>query len=283
MTVFLNGRFVPAEQAVVSVFDRSFLYGDGLFETLRLMRGVPLRWAAHWHRFAAGAELLGIKLPFTSEFLRARAAELSEQNELPEAILRITLSRGVGQRGYSPKGADAPTLVMSLHPAPMLEAVAPRWKLHLASLRVPAGDAFSASKSANKLLHVLARAEADAAGADEALLLNSRGEVVGASSANLFWVEADQLHTPPTGTGALPGVTRADVMAGCLSQRKTVQETLADSARLSRAAGCFLTSSSWGVVEVVGLAGQPIATTPLTQDIREALLACWRAEGDGGW
>lgn len=276
--VFLNGRFVPEEQAVVSVFDRGFLYGDGLFETLRVMNGVPLRWDAHWRRFALGLQRLGLSVSWLPEYLRANAANLSHHNGLPDALLRLTISRGVGERGYSPRGADAPTFLMSLHPAPELTAEAKRVKLHTASLRLPVGDWLSACKTANKLLHVLARAEAEAAGADEALLLNPRGEVAEATSANLFWIEGNTLHTPPLTSGALPGVTRADVLGLCRSLGITAAETTADLARLLRAEGAFLTSSASGVVEVVELDGEAMASALLTARIRAALLDSWRAE-----
>lgn len=282
MLVFLNGRLVPEADAVVSAFDRGFLYGDGLFETLRVMTGVPLDWDAHWRRLASGAETLKLKLPFTSDFLRAQARELSRHNELPEAILRLTLSRGVGQRGYSPKGADTPTLVMSLHPAPPLGPVAPQWRLRTASLRVPAGDALTACKSASKLLHVLARAEAEAAGADDALLLNAFGDVAETASANLFWVEDGELRTPSLSAGALPGVTRASVLAWAHAHAVPVHETTVRPERLRQAEGCFLTLSSLGVVEVVSLDGQAIPSSPLAQRIRAALLASRRAEAMAG-
>ncbi len=278
VTVFLNGRFVPEEQALVSVFDRGFLYGDGLFETLRVMNGVPLRWDAHWRRFAMGMLRLDLSVRWLPEYLRANAADLSHHNQLPDALLRLTLSRGVGERGYSPRGADSPTFVMSLHPAPVLAAEVPRSKLHTASLRLPAGDWLSACKSANKLLHVLARAEAEGAGADEALLLNPRDELAEAASANLFWIEGDSLHTPPLSSGALPGVTRADVLACCQSQGIAAHETTADLTRLLRAQGCFLTSSARGVVQVSALDGQAIPISPLAHRVRTALLAAWREE-----
>lgn len=115
MTAFLNGQFVPEAAATVSVFDRSFLYGDGLFETMLVSNGKPFRWMQHMDRLERGAEFLGIKTPFTREALAGCAAELIAQNQMPEALLRLTLSRGVGVRGYSPKGADKPTLVMTLH------------------------------------------------------------------------------------------------------------------------------------------------------------------------
>ncbi len=275
MTVFLNGRFVPEEQALVSIHDRGFLYGDGIFETLRVMNGVPLRWDAHWRRFAMGMLRLDLAVPWLPEYLRANAADLCRHNRLPDALLRLTLSRGVGPRGYSPRGADSPAFVMSLHPAPVLEAAAPRWKLHTASHRVPAGDWLSACKTAGKLLHVLARAEAEAAGADEALLLNPSGELAEAASANLFWIEGDTLHTPPLSSGALPGVTRADVLAWCQSQGIIAHETVANLARLTAAEGVFLTLSSQGIVEVVALDGGRIPVSPITHRVRSALLAAW--------
>lgn len=276
--VFLNGEFVPEDEAVVSVFDRGFLYGDGLFETMCVISAVPIRWDAHWQRFADGAARLNLQLPFTSEFLRDQAIELCWRNDLEECLLRITASRGVGRRGYSPQGADEPTVVMSVHFVPNHEATAPKRKLHTASLRLPEDNILSACKSANKLLHVLARAEAEAAGADEALLLNGSGEVAEATSANVFWIEAGTIHTPPLASGALPGITRAEVLAWCRAQGIATHETIADLARLHQADGCFLTASSWGVTEVIELDGKSLATSPLPNRIRDALFAAWLVE-----
>src|SRR5690349_13891777 len=118
MIVFLNGQFVPEEQATISVFDRSFLYGDGLFESLRVTRGKPFRWWDHMERLRKGGDFLGIKIPFACKSLEKFAAELIAKNQMPEALLRLTVSRGVGPRGYSPKGADKPVVVMTLHPFP---------------------------------------------------------------------------------------------------------------------------------------------------------------------
>src|SRR5437762_1656915 len=106
MIVFLNGQFVPEDQAVVSVFDRSFLYGDGLFEAVRMSRGKLFRWAQHFERLARGAEFLRLEVPFTPQQLEDFAARLIAQNELQDGLLRLALSRGVGVRGYSPKGAE---------------------------------------------------------------------------------------------------------------------------------------------------------------------------------
>src|SRR2546427_6776280 len=117
MIVFLNGQFVPQAQAVVSVFDRGFLYGDGLFETIRVFNGKPFRWGQHLERLERGAAFLKIRLPFTADALRAPADELIARNKMPESLLRLSLSRVVGLRGYSPKGAEEPLLVMTLNAA----------------------------------------------------------------------------------------------------------------------------------------------------------------------
>src|SRR6185312_12187403 len=130
MLVFLNGKFVPEERAVVSVFDRAFLLGDGLFETILIFNGKPFRWQQHLERLQRGAKFLGIKLPFSPKQLRDIADKLIARNKMPNALLRLTLSRGVGQRGYLPRGANHPTLVMSLHPAPKIDSTNPtKWKL----------------------------------------------------------------------------------------------------------------------------------------------------------
>src|SRR5262245_53576168 len=164
MVVFLNGRFLAEDAALVSVFDRGFLYGDGLFETLRVARGRPFLWQAHMDRFTRGAEVLQIRPPLTVLELQKAADRLIALNALPNSILRITLTRGPGPRGYSPKGADSPTLAIALHAAPGQSARKPPGvRLITASHRVAADDPLANVKSCNKLPHILARAEADAA------------------------------------------------------------------------------------------------------------------------
>src|SRR5580698_4246891 len=104
MIVFLNGVFLPEAEAFISVNDRGFLLGDGLFETLRVVGGKPFRMAQHLERLARGAELLKIKPPYSPKELQNLSAKLIEKNDLKDCILRVTLTRGPGSRGYSPKG-----------------------------------------------------------------------------------------------------------------------------------------------------------------------------------
>src|SRR6266487_3591835 len=141
MRVFLNGQFVPEDQALVSIFDRGFLYGDGLFETVRVHAGRPFRWRQHFERLQRGAEFLRLRLPYSPAEIRAFADRLIELNRMPESLLRLQLSRGVGPRGYSPEGAEWPALVMNLQPAPVNDPNnPPRWRLITAACRLPAGE-----------------------------------------------------------------------------------------------------------------------------------------------
>lgn len=268
MIVFLNGQFVPEDQATVSVLDRSFLYGDGLFETLLVRRGQPFRWLQHLERLERGAAFLGIRLPFASGALLGFAQELIHRNALPDALLRLTLSRGVGPRGYSPKGADRPTLVMTLHPAPVWNPTAsPRWKLATASFRLPAHEALAQFKTCNKLAQVLARAEVEARGADEALLLSTDGHVVEAASSNLFWVEGRTACTPPLASGILPGVTRVVVLELCQSAGVPTREATLLPEDLARTDGVFVSLSSWGIVAASELDGRALPECPLVGDL----------------
>ena len=276
MIVFLNGKFVPEEQATVSVFDRAFLYGDGLFETMRVINGKPFRWWDHMERLRKGGDFLGIKIPFGCISLEKFAAELIAQNKMPDALMRLTVSRGVGPRGYSPKGADKPTLVMSLHPATgttVSQSVS--WKLVTSSHRLPAGDALAQFKTANKLAQVLARA--DAAGADEALLCNTDGFVAEGASSNLFWIESGTVCTPPLASGILAGVTRAVTLELCKQLGLSVAERQIKPDQLRRTDGVFLTLSSLGVVEASALDGESLARSPIAAAIHRAYEKLLRA------
>ena len=267
--IFLNGQFVPEERAVVSVLDRGFLYGDGLFETMRIFNGKPFRWREHLERFQNGAEFLKIKLPFDPEALRGFVEELIEKNNLPDALLRMTLSRGIGVRGYSPKGAENPTIVMSLHPAPRHGGKSPRWKLITSTHRLPANEPLAHFKTCNKLAQILARSEADAAGADEALLLNTDGFVVEGASSNLFWIEDDTICTPPLASGVLPGVTRAVVLEICKKLGLKTSQANIGIEGLKSADGVFVSLSSFGIVEAASLEGRAVSESPLAKQIQQ--------------
>ena len=274
MVVFLNGKFVPEAAAVVPLNDRGFLLGDGLFETLRVAGGRPFRLAQHLERLARGAEFLKISLPYTPGEIQKFAGQLVAQNELADAILRLTLTRGPGRRGYSPKPAGPPTLAMTLNPLPLVNSDEPlQWSLATASFRIPAGDVLAAFKTTSKILNVLARAEAEEKGADEALLLNTNGEVAETAGGNLFWVYRDSICTVPTGRGVLPGITRAVVLEICQSLGLETQKRIIKPEQLLNAAGLFVTQSARGIIPVAAFDGRPVAPSPLVDQIVTAYSA----------
>jgi aminodeoxychorismate lyase len=272
VTVFINGRFVRRDRASVSVFDRGFLYGDGLFETMRVHQGRLFVPALHLRRLKAGAEFLRIEIPLTLRELDRFARELVRRNRARDAVLRVNLSRGIGLRGYGPSGNETPTVVMSLHVAARPEEEPTVRRLATSSHRVNAGDPLLRHKTSNKLAHVLACAEAADAGADEALLLNTDGHVAEAASANVFWIRGREVRTPALDCGALPGITRGLVMEWSAALGLRVRECHAKPRELVAADAVFITLSSMGVVEAVSLDGRRLKRSPIVARLREA----WR-------
>jgi aminodeoxychorismate lyase len=269
MFVFLNGQFLSEAEAVVPVNDRGFMYGDGLFETMRVVNGKPFRFAQHLDRMTRGADFLKIKPPFAPKELEKFAAQLIEQNKMPDAILRVMLTRGPGERGYKFNGHSKPTVVMTLHSAPSLENPV-EWNLITSSFRIPAADPLSSFKTTSKLLYVMARAEAAEKGADEALLINTNGEVAETASGNLFWVYDDKICTVPTGRGVLPGITRAIVLEICQTMGLQTNKRVIKPEALRNSQGIFVTQSALGVVPVASFDGESVAPSPLVDQIARA-------------
>jgi branched-chain amino acid aminotransferase len=269
MITFLNGHFVPGTQAVIPVNDRGFMYGDGLFETVRVVNGRPFRFAQHLERMMRGANFLKIKPPFPPKELQDYAGQLIEKNEMPEAILRVTLTRGPGERGYTPNGEGRPTIVMTLHAAPVSE-IPVQWSLITSSFRVPAADPLSSFKTLNKLTHVMARAEAAEKGANEALLINTNGEVAETAGGNIFWVYDDKICTTPTGRGVLPGITRAVVLEICQALGLLTNKRVIKPEALKNSEGIFITQSALGIVPVATFDEELVAPSPLVDQIFNA-------------
>jgi branched-subunit amino acid aminotransferase/4-amino-4-deoxychorismate lyase len=188
---------------------------------------------------------------------------------MPDSILRVTLTRGPGERGYKINGNGKPTIVMTLHAAPSPENSA-EFSLVTSSFRIPASDALSSFKTTSKILHVMARAEAAEKGADEALLINTNGEVAETAGGNIFWIYQDTICTVPTGRGVLPGITRAVVLEICQSLGLPVNKRVIKPEALRNSRGIFLTQSALGIVPVTSFDGEPVAPSPLVDQIAQA-------------
>lgn len=283
MIVFLNGKFLPESDALVPLNDRGLLYGDGLFETMRVANGRPFRCAQHLERMHRGADFLKVKLPFTPKEIQHFALQLIEKNSLPDCVLRVMLTRGPGERGYSPSSSDRPMLAMTIHPLPAaVHDKSLQWTMVTSRFHIPASDPISGFKTTNKLLNVLARADAQERGADESLLLNTNGEVAEAAGGNVFWVFQNRICTVPSGRGVLPGITRAVVLEICQSLGLETNKRVVKPHQLQRSEGIFITQSILGVVPVSAFDGQPIAPSPLVDQIASAYDEILQAESHRG-
>jgi branched-chain amino acid aminotransferase/4-amino-4-deoxychorismate lyase len=253
----------------VELSDRGLLLGDGLFETLLWRDGRLVLFEAHARRMQAGCEALGLPAPDAGELRRAAEAAVREAGLVDSrAAVRLTWTAGPGGRGLDRPETMRPRLFATAAPAPSSQTPV---VLTTVSVRRNEGSPASRLKTLAYLDNVLARAEARAAGADEALILNNRGEVACAAAANLFWVWDGGLFTPALSCGVLDGIMRAAVMRAAQGLGLAVAEVAVERSTLDRAEGLFLTNSLIGVREVALLDGAPIQRSPVTARLRDAL------------
>ena len=234
--LWLNGQLLPPAEARINPTDRGFLLGDGVFETLHATNHL----ARHLARLRTGAAILGITVPYTdAEIATAAAAVLAGA----EAALRITLTRGPAPRGLL-AGCGQPTLLITAAPLPA--PASPAHTIIAQTTRRNEHSPLARIKSLNYLDSILARQEAASAGADDAILLNTAGQVAEATAANLFVLHAGAWTTPPVADGALPGITRSLLLeAGFATEATLTPERLitADAAFLSTSLGLRLVAS----------------------------------------
>jgi branched-chain amino acid aminotransferase len=260
--LYLDGAFVPAADATIAANDRGLLHGRGLFETFRARRGRPIyRLNHHLARLQAGARVLGIAVQLTPADLEASVRSLADRCTLDDARVRLTVTAGrradIHQR--RPGAADARGSVLI-----QASAAGPDYPEHLyeagvsaiiATVRRNETSPLSRVKSLNCLDNILAREAARRAGAEEALLLNTRGLLAEGSATNLFTVRRGELLTPPVEDGALPGVTRAALLEIAREAGVTAAERSITPADLAGAEEAFLTNAVAGVLPLVAVAG----------------------------
>ena len=246
---WLNGELLPRSEARVPIDDRGFLYGAACFETLRAFGGAIFRLDRHLDRLEAGLRAIGVETPPRAELQAAIAATL-EANALPEARVRLTVSAGTGGARPGLEPAGAPLVLVTAQPVP--DTVTPARALVARGTRVTADRPLPFAKTVNYLGPLLALDEARRAGLDQALLLDLDGDVVEASTANIFAVlggegGADLLFTPPLEAGALPGVTREAVLECARGLGLETAERRLPLAELLAAREALLTNSIAGV------------------------------------
>jgi len=267
--VFLNGRFVERGEAAAPALDRGLLYGYGLFETMRSYGGRVFRLEEHYRRLCEGAAVLDLPPALTLDDLRAAVDALLEQNGLADAYLRLTVTAGPAPDG----GGASPSILLVARP---LSGYPPDlYQRGMAAVtsasRRNEASPLSRVKSLNYLDNLLAREEARRKGADEAILLNTRGLVAEGSASNVFLVGSEGILTPGIDSGALPGITRATVIELAREAGIACAEGEVATEALVQAAEAFLTNSIMGVMPLTRLDGRPIGSGrpgPVTGAIR---------------
>ncbi len=260
---WFEGRIVDAREARIPVRDHGLLYGDGLFEGIRVRKSRVFRLDDHLARFAAGAKALALELPFPLAEVRRIVLETVRAHAAPDAYVRLLATRGEGPLGVDPLPCG-PTRILCLVDQVALYPEDKRRQgidLVTSSLRRPPPDVLDPRvKSLNYLNNVLAKLEARSRGADEALLLNAAGLVAEAAVANVFVVRSGELRTPPATDGALEGITRATVLELAHAQGIPACERSVGRFDIFAAEECFLTGSGAGLVGVRSLDGRPIGS-----------------------
>lgn len=264
---YVNGRIVPEAEALVGVRDRGIMYGDGVYETIRVRNGRCLRIDRHFRRLLDGLNTLRIADPLQEAGLENAVGELLEANGLKDARVRVTITRGGSIE------ANEPTITATA--TPLSDEQPHKIRAVISSYRRDDTSPLSRIKSLNCLASVMAGFEAQQAGAEDAILLNSRARVAEATFANVFVVAGRRLLTPSCDQGCLPGTVRAAVLDMASELGLEAQETEMTPEQLLAADEVFLTSAIRLARPVVQVDGKVIGggTHRVASLVREALLA----------
>ncbi len=278
--VMLGGELVESEKARVFADDRGFLYGDGLFETVRCYQGRVYRLDDHLERLAKSAAFLKMDVRDLIEKLPSWIGKLLEVNELADARIRITVTRGRHSGILELAGSTELTTHLAAWPMPVIPAERYEKGIKLVTAGVPlfSGDPLTRHKTLNYLPYLLARDQAREAGGDEALLLDEKSNVAECSTANLFMVKHRALFTAPLIAPILPGVTRKAILELACEQGLTVREEFFSSLALISAEEVFISNSVQEIVPVCELDGRILGegrpgpmTRALMQSYKQAL------------
>ncbi|MBM4123537.1 MAG: branched-chain amino acid aminotransferase [Nitrospira sp.] len=274
MWVYLNGRFMEGQDATISVFDHGFLYGDGVYETLRSYGGRFFMLQPHLARLQRSAGLIGLDLPISRDEWPPLLREALARNELPDAHIRITISRGEGDLGLDPALCPRPTVVIMAKPIARYSDRLFQEGVGLAIVAVRRNLVTALSpqiKSLNFLNNILAKQEAARAGAFDALMLNAEGLLTECTTSNVFFAQAGRLYTPAVECGILDGITREVVLTLANEQGIQTEEGHYPAERMVSAEEAFLTNTSMEIMPVCAIDNHPIGAGrpgPLTQRLR---------------
>jgi branched-chain amino acid aminotransferase len=271
--IWIDGKFCSGDEAKISVFDHGLLYGDGVFEGIRAYNGRVFRLKVHLDRLYASAKAIWLDIPMAQEAMADLVVECIKVNDLSDAYVRLVVTRGFGDLGLDPRKCKKPTIFCIADKIALFPAEVAKRGLTMMTAPTPVNHREGLSpriKSLNYLAHILAKIEAIHAGVDEALMLESTGEVAEGVGENVFCVTNHTLRTPPAYSGILRGVTRDAVIELGREAGFDVREEPLNRYDLYTADEVFLTGTAAEVVGVVKLDGRKIgcgSVGKVTQDL----------------
>jgi len=286
MKIFIDGKYYSERDAKVSVFDHGFLYGDGVFEGIRAYNGRVFKLKEHIDRLYYSAKAILLEIPISHAEMMRATVETIRANKLRDCYVRLVVTRGNGTLGLNPRSCKKPSVIIiagkiQVYPAELyahgMEIVTVPTVRNLHSAVNPA------IKSLNYLNNILAKIEANTAGVEEALMLNSEGFVTEGTADNVFIIKNGALCTPPLSAGALYGITRGTVIE--LAEKLGMKVTEPNLTRydMFNADECFLTGTGAEIMPVIKIDGRVIGTGkpgPLTQKLVEDYHALTKVSGE---
>lgn len=289
MEIYIDGTWCPREQAKVSVFDHGLLYGDGVFEGIRIYNRRIFRLEAHLDRLYASAQALALAVPLDRDALARVVCEAVRRNRQEDGYIRLIVTRGVGDLGIDPLTCPQPSIVVIVTDI----RVYPR-ELYAAGINVMTSATRQVSheavdprvKSLNYLKNILGKIDAQRAGAHEAILLNAGGFIAECTADNLFVVRGGRLLTPSPQDGALEGITRGAVLELATEAGIAATEVHLTRYDVYTADECFVTGTGAELMPVAQLDGRCIGAVtpgPVTSRLTEAFHALVRHEGEPVW
>lgn len=255
MKLFVNGKVVGKAKAKLSVFDRGFLYGDGLFETMRSYGGKVFRLDRHLERLCVSAKIINLKIPLARAELKKAVYRLLRVNKLKNAYIRLAVSRGEGRVGLDATTAKSSNIVIIAKP---FFPYPKRYyelglKVAVSCVTRNEGSVLSRVKSLNYLNNIMARIEVQKQGFDDAILLNNKGNVACGAVSNIFLIKKNTLLTPSVQSGILPGITRETIIRLAPKAGLKVREGGIGLSTLLGAEEAFFTNTLMEVMPVVSI------------------------------
>mgnify|MGYP001581594000 CR=1 FL=1 len=286
MKIYINGKFYEKEDAKISVFDHGFLYGDGVFEGIRVYNRLVFKLKEHIDRLYESAHSIMIKVPLPKQDFIQEIIKALKENKLDDAYLRVIVTRGEGDLGLDPRkcrGKESVIIIVdkiALYPPKLYKE---GMEIITVSTTRNAHEALNPQiKSLNYLNNIMAKIEATNSGYEEALMLNDAGYVAECTGDNIFIVKKDELYTPPECMGALSGVTRKTVLDIARKTKIVTHEHVFTRHELYVADECFLTGTAAEIIPVVKVDGRFIGKAkpgPVTLSLINKFRGLTRKEG----